>query len=72
MKYLLAGEETERLLFRSIKESDFMQWLKFFEDPQTSVHWEEEKEAPSTACQKWYKKQYWRYENNKGGTNAFC
>jgi [ribosomal protein S5]-alanine N-acetyltransferase len=70
MKYLLAGEETERLLFRSIKESDFMQWLKFFEDPQTSVHWVEEKEVPSIACRKWYQKQYWRYENNKGGMNA--
>ena len=70
MKYLLDGEETVRLAFRRIRESDFTDWLKFFEDPQTSMHWVEEKEAPGIACQKWYQKQLWRYENDKGGMNA--
>jgi RimJ/RimL family protein N-acetyltransferase len=70
MKYLLDGEETNRLVFRRISESDFNVWLKFFEDPQTSVHWVEEKDTPIIACQKWYQKQLWRYENDKGGMNA--
>lgn len=70
MKYLLDGEETVRLAFRRIRESDFTDWLKFFEDPQTSMHWVEEKVDPMIACQEWYKKQLWRYENNKGGMNA--
>jgi RimJ/RimL family protein N-acetyltransferase len=70
MKYLLDGEETERLVFRRIRESDFNDWLRFFEDPQTSLHWVEEKADPLIACQKWYEKQLGRYENNKGGMNA--
>jgi RimJ/RimL family protein N-acetyltransferase len=70
MKYLLEGLETERLIFRKIHDSDFNEWLKFFEDPNTSLHWVEEKETPVIACAKWYQKQYWRYENGKGGMNA--
>ena len=70
MQYLLDGEETNRLVFRKISETDFADWLKFFEDPQTSIHWVEEKIDPLVACQKWYEKQFWRYENNKGGMNA--
>ncbi len=70
MQYLLDGEETNRLVFRKIKESDCNVWLKFFEDPQTSIDWVEEKIHPLIACQKWYEKQYWRYENDKGGMNA--
>ena len=70
MKYLLDGVETERLVFRRIRESDFNEWLKFFEDPNTSKHWVEEREEPVIACRKWYQKQLWRYENEKGGMNA--
>lgn len=70
MKYLLKGQETERLIFRKINNSDFNAWVKFFEDPNTSLHWVEEKETPVIACEKWYQKQSWRYENDKGGMNA--
>lgn len=70
MKYLLEGQKTERLNFRKINDSDFNAWVKFFEDPNTSLHWVEEKETPVTACEKWYQKQKWRYENDKGGMNA--
>ncbi len=70
MRYLLDGEETNRLVFRKISEMNFADWLKFFVDPQTSIHWVEEKIDPLFACQKWYEKQFWRYENNKGGMNA--
>jgi len=70
MKYLLEGQETERLFFRKISESYFKDWVKFFEDPTTSLHWVEERDTPTTACRKWYQKQYWRYENDQGGMNA--
>jgi [ribosomal protein S5]-alanine N-acetyltransferase len=70
MKFWLDGQETDRLRFRKISETDFDSWLKFFEDPQTSLHWVEEKETPAIACQKWYDKQFWRYKNGKGGMNA--
>lgn len=70
MKYLLEGQETERLIFRKINDSDFKAWVKFFEDPNTSLHWVEERETPVTACEKWYQKQFSRYKNDKGGMNA--
>jgi len=70
MKYLLDGHQTERLSFRRIHESDYNQWLEFFKDPGTSIHWVEEKQVPEVACSNWYKKQFDRYANNKGGMNA--
>ncbi|GHN03013.1 N-acetyltransferase [Cytophagales bacterium WSM2-2] len=70
MKFLLNGQETERLNFREIRESDSPQWLEFFKDPRTSEHWIEEKEPPEIACKKWYEKQFSRYRNDKGGMNA--
>ena len=70
MKYLLEGQSTDRLLFRRIDPSDFQHWLKFFQDPRTSIHWVEEKISPELTCENWYQKQQWRYENDKGGLNA--
>jgi len=70
MKYLLEGQSTDRLLFRMIEPSDFQHWLKFFQDPRTSMHWREEKISPELTCENWCQKQQWRYENDKGGMNA--
>jgi [ribosomal protein S5]-alanine N-acetyltransferase len=70
MKYLLAGQFTDRLIFEKVNELHFNEWLKFFEDPRTSLHWVEERGSAIENCQKWYKKQRWRYENSKGGMNA--
>lgn len=70
MKFLLDKHETERLIFRKILESDAVQWLEFFKDPGTSIHWIEEKESPERECAKWYEKQFDRYRENRGGMNA--
>jgi RimJ/RimL family protein N-acetyltransferase len=70
MKYILEGQSTDRLFFRKVDISDFQDWLKFFQDPQTSIHWVEEKDTAEVACGKWYEKQTWRYENDRGGMNA--
>jgi RimJ/RimL family protein N-acetyltransferase len=70
MKYLLQGQNTGRLLFRNIVKEDFLDWLPFFEDPETSKYWVMEKEEPSVMCEKWYEKQFARYENDRGGMNA--
>lgn len=70
MKYLLTHQQTDRLLFRTIDESDFDQWLKFFEDPRAHQHWIEDKEAPAIECRKWYAKQKQRYAESRGGMNA--
>jgi ribosomal-protein-alanine N-acetyltransferase len=70
MKYLLTGLSTDRLIFEKVNALHYNQWLKFFEDPRTSLHWVEERDNAGDACEKWYEKQLWRYENNKGGMNA--
>jgi RimJ/RimL family protein N-acetyltransferase len=70
MKYLLYNQQTERLLFCSIDEKHFAQWLKFFEDPRAHQYWVEEKETPEQECKKWYEKQRLRYAQDRGGMNA--
>ncbi len=70
MKYLLQGEETERLFFRAVSETDFDAWLAFHKDPLTSLYWTSEKGTPEEECTKWYAKQQWRYQHDLGGMNA--
>lgn len=70
MQYLLNGQETERLIFRNVSLNDYNEWIKFFKDPTTSVHWQSEKEDAETACRKWYENQFRRYTNDEGGMNA--
>ena len=70
MKYLLENQETERILFRKIKASDYNDWLEFHKNPITSLHWVSDLKSPEDACQDWYEKQFYRYKNNLGGMNA--
>jgi len=70
VQYLLDGEESDRLRFRKISESDFNDWVEFFRDPSTHLHWNENRSTAEVDCRKWYDKQFWRYENDLGGMNA--
>jgi [ribosomal protein S5]-alanine N-acetyltransferase len=70
VKYLLENQETERLYFRKIQDSDFDVWLEFFHDPKTHIHWAPMQNPPEVECRKWYEKQNWRYQNSKGVMNA--
>jgi RimJ/RimL family protein N-acetyltransferase len=70
MKYLLENEETTRLQFRKINDSDFDNWLEFFKDPSSFEHWAGEYEKPEIECKKWFDRQAERYKNNEGGMNA--
>lgn len=70
MDYLLFGEESERLYFRKIEPSDFHQWLPFHKDPTSTKYWSEPPLTPEEACQKWFKKVFYRYEHQLGGMNA--
>lgn len=70
MKYLLDGEETDRILFRKINLSDFNDWLDFHKDPTSTLHWISDFESPEVECENWYKNQFSRYENDRGGMNA--
>ena len=70
MKYLLDGEETSRLRFRMIEQSDFDYWLPFFEEPESFRYWDAKLESPKVECRRWYDKQFGRYNQDKGGMNA--
>jgi ribosomal-protein-alanine N-acetyltransferase len=70
MNLLLTGESTERLMFRSIKLTDFNGWLEFFKHPASHAHWTAEKFSPEQECSNWYVRQQQRYENDEGGMNA--
>ncbi|MFY0600045.1 MAG: GNAT family N-acetyltransferase [Cyclobacteriaceae bacterium] len=70
MKYLLNQQETKRILFKEVRESDFESWLPFHQNDITSLYWYEQRASPEVECRKWYDKQFHRYENNFGGMNA--
>ncbi len=70
MKYLLDYQETERLYFRKIEETDFNDWLAFFKDPLSFKHWNVTMKSPDVECENWYAKQTSRYANDLGGMNA--
>lgn len=71
MIYLLAGEETDRLMFRLVQESDYDEWLNLFEGTDVARflgmgHLQTAREQ----CDLWFEKGRDRYNNNKGGMNA--
>ncbi len=70
MKYLLEGEESERLVYRKLVESDFNDWLPFHQNPLSMQYWAGPQEDPETACRTWFDKVFYRYENDLGGHNA--
>ena len=70
MKYLLEGEESDRLIYRKLVESDFDAWLPFHQEPTSMQYWSGPREEPKVACSKWFDKVYYRYDNELGGHNA--
>lgn len=71
MKYLLTYQESDRLLFRKLKHSDFEKWLHLFEDETTSkMLGMSEFKNPKERCEKWFEWTFNRYENNLGGQNV--
>ena len=70
MKLLLEGQESERLFFRKVQESDFDSWLPFHEEPESMKHFAGDPGEPREACKKWFEKVFHRYENDLGGLNA--
>lgn len=69
-KYLIENQETERLAFRQLKESDFEDWLPFFHNPKSTQFWEGLPNDPVVACREQFNRIFERYENNLGGMNA--
>jgi RimJ/RimL family protein N-acetyltransferase len=71
MKYLLTGEETERLKFRFLQHNDYDEWMPLFADEDTvrflgMNHLATSKEQ----CDLWFEKSLSRHENGTGGINV--
>ncbi|AYN68862.1 N-acetyltransferase [Euzebyella marina] len=67
---LLEGQETSRLLFRKVKESDFDEWLPFHQDERSSEFWNGIPSDPLEACKQQFDRIFERYEKELGGMNA--
>lgn len=71
MKFLLTNQETERLIFRQLEDSDFEYWLELFKDELTTkMLGMEEYKTPKERCEKWFEWTINRYDNNLGGQNV--
>jgi ribosomal-protein-alanine N-acetyltransferase len=71
MKYLLIGEESERLKFRLLHQDDFDTWLPFFEDKSVAPFLAmDPTKTKHELCEFWFSKVFNRYENDLGGMNA--
>jgi len=70
MKYTLEGQETERLTFRLLKDSDFNEWVELFSDIEVSkVLGMDQIGTPKEQCEKWFEWTFDRYKNDLGGQN---
>ena len=71
MKYLLAGQETERLKFRLLKPEDFDSWIHLFKANNVAEYLDlNPKLSESELCKLWFDKVFHRYENDLGGMNV--
>lgn len=71
MKYLLGGQETRRLNFRLLEESDFNSWLKLFKAKNVAKFLGLDSTlSDKQLCQLWFDKVFDRYENDLGGMNV--
>lgn len=71
MKYLLTGQETERLKFRLLKTADFDSWVNLFKADKVAEYLDLDPKLTETElCQIWFDKAFHRYENDLGGMNV--
>ena len=71
MNYLLSFQQTQRLLFRKLEDSDFETWLELFKDELTAkMLGMNNFKTPKERCEKWFEWTFHRYENNLGGQNV--
>ncbi len=71
MKYLLTGQETERLKFRLLKSNDFDSWVDLFKENKVAEFLEMDPTlSPTDLCKAWFDKSFNRYQNDLGGMNV--
>ncbi|MFT6369266.1 MAG: ribosomal-protein-alanine N-acetyltransferase [Maribacter sp.] len=63
MKQLLTGEQSNRLLFRTIVSSDYNTWIPFYKKPLCLQYWNGLTTAPMVACQEQFDAILERYVN---------
>ncbi len=70
MKYLLDGQETERLTFRLLEEADFDAWLPLFYTDAGRFLGLEHLHTPVEQCKAWFDRCFKRYAEDEGGMNV--
>ena len=71
MKYLLTGQETERLKFGKLQPDDFDTWLPMFKADNIAKFLDlDPKASESELCTLWFDKAFHRHENDLGGMNV--
>ncbi len=71
MKYLLDGQETNRLKFRLLQDDDFEAWKELFSDGTAGGFLGmADLTSPEDQCQRWFDICYNRYKKDIGGMNV--
>ncbi len=71
MKYLLDGQQSERLNYRNLEETDFDWWMEFSSDSDSTRFFGfPENLTSSEFCKLWFTKVFDRYKNELGGHNV--
>lgn len=71
MKYLLTGEESERLKFEILNQDYFNEWLPLFNEPDVAIFLGMDTNlTPREHCEEWFKKSLGRYKKETGGMNV--
>jgi ribosomal-protein-alanine N-acetyltransferase len=71
MNYLLTGQETERLKFRTLQPDDFDTWLPMFKADNIAKFLDLDSTLSEfELCKRWFEKAFNRYDNNLGGMNV--
>lgn len=69
-KYLLDNQTSDRLLYRKLTNSDFEDWLPFYNDPRSTQYWDGLPKDSVEACKAQFERVFERYQNDLGGMNA--
>ena len=71
MKYLLTGQQTERLDFKIVDQSYFDIWFEFFQHPDSARFLGLDTfPTPIDQCKEWFRLVDERYQTDSGGMNA--
>ena len=71
MKYILEGQETDRLRFRLLTRNDFDIWLNLFKEPGVGGFLGmADIPTAQEQCEKWFSLAENRYKNDLGGMNV--